>query len=90
MSINQTEKDNLYKGLGLFLEGFRAYIISLLMQNSGDAWADAFKDTLSVQQRENWEREIENGIAPENMIDFHHFKSFAIGNKDLPFKAILN
>ncbi|MBA4124439.1 MAG: DUF499 domain-containing protein [Acidobacteria bacterium] len=83
MTINQTEKDNLYKGLGLFLEGFRAYIISLLMQNSGDAWADAFKDTLSIQQKENWEREIENGIAPENMIDFHHLKFFAIGNKDL-------
>jgi predicted AAA+ superfamily ATPase len=83
MSINQTEKDNLYKGLGLFLEGFRAFIISLMMQKHGDAWADAFKDTLSPQQRENWERDMENGSAPESLIDFHHFKSFAISNKDL-------
>lgn len=83
MSINQTEKDNLYKGLGLFLEGFRAYIISLMMQKHGDGWADAFKDTLSPQQRENWERDVENGSAPESLIDFHHFKSFAISNKDL-------
>ena len=83
MIINQTEKDNLYKGLGLFLEGFRAYIISLLMQKNGDNWANAFKETLSLQQKENWERDLENGIAPENTIDFHHFKSFAISNKDL-------
>lgn len=83
MSINQTEKDNLYKGLGLFLEGFRAYIISLMMQKHGEGWADAFKDTLSPQQRENWERDVENGSAPESLIDFHHFKSFAISNKEL-------
>ena len=42
MIITQTEKDNLYKGLGLFLEGFRAYIISLLIQKHGDGWANAF------------------------------------------------
>lgn len=83
MNINQAEKDNLYKGLGIFLEAFRAYIISLLLKESTEDWVGKFVETLSPQQKSNWERDIENGATPEGMIDFHHFKSFTIANKDL-------
>ncbi len=83
MNINQAEKDNLYKGLGIFLEAFCAYIISLLVKESTDDWVGKFVETLSPQQKSNWERDIENGATPEGMIDFHHFKSFTIANKDL-------
>lgn len=83
MNINQTERDNLFKGLGLFLEAFRPYIVLLLMQKAGDDWASEFVETLSPQQKDNWNEKLRDGATPESMIDFHHFKYFALKNKDL-------
>ena len=83
MNINQTEKDNLYKGLGLFLEAFRPFLVSVLMRKAGENWAGEFASTLSPPQLENWHEGLRNGTPPEALIDFHHFKYFAIKNKDL-------
>ncbi|HXG91829.1 MAG TPA: DUF499 domain-containing protein [Blastocatellia bacterium] len=83
MNINQTEKDNLFKGLGLFLEAFRPFLVSVLMRRAGEDWAKEFQATLSPQQLENWNEGLRNGTPPEALIDFHHFKYFAIKNKDL-------
>ena len=83
MNINQTEKDNLYKGLGLFLEAFRPYLVSVLMRKPGTNWLREFEATLSPQQLANWQESIRNGAKPEDLIDFNHFKYFAIKNKDL-------
>ncbi|MGI9054644.1 MAG: DUF499 domain-containing protein [Pyrinomonadaceae bacterium] len=83
MNINQTEKDNLYKGLGLFLEAFRSYIIALLMEKSGANWADELTESFSPHQKDTWDTNIENGVSPESQVDFHHFKFFAIKNKPL-------
>jgi predicted AAA+ superfamily ATPase len=83
MSINQIEKDDLFKGLGLFLEGFRAYVVSILMKEHGDAWAEAFAKALSPGQKSNWTASLANGMPPEAAIDFHHFKTFAVANKSL-------
>lgn len=83
MNINQTEKDNLYKGLGLFLEAFRPFLVSVLMRKAGDDWVGEFENTLSPPQRDNWNEGLRNGTPPEALIDFHHFKYFAIKNKDL-------
>ncbi|MGC2238487.1 MAG: DUF499 domain-containing protein [Pyrinomonadaceae bacterium] len=83
MNINQIERDNLYKGLGLFLEAFRPFVVSVLMRKSGANWGAAFADTLSTQQKENWDESLRNGAAPESQIDFSNLKFFAIKNKDL-------
>ena len=83
MYISQTEKEKLYKGLGLFQEAFRSYIITLLIQKVGDDWAKEFTQSLSPQQQENWERNARKEIKPENLVDFQYFKNFAIKNKDL-------
>src|SRR5688500_15922662 len=83
MSINQIEKDNLFKGLGLFLEGFRPYVVSILMSENGEDWAEAFADSLSPGQKSNWTASLKNGMPPEAALDFHHFKSFAVANKFL-------
>src|SRR5438552_1143086 len=83
MNVNQTEKDNLFKGLGLFLEAFRSFLVSVLMRRAGEDWIQEFEHTLSPQQMENWKEGIRNGSSPEALIDFHHFKFFAIKNKDL-------
>lgn len=83
MNINQTEKDNLFKGLGLFLEGFRPFLVSVLMEKAGTNWAEEFANSLSPQQRENFNESLRNGSEPEAAIDFHHFKSFALSNKAL-------
>lgn len=83
MNINQAEKDNLFKGLGLFLEAFRPFLVSVLMRRGGAEWTSEFENTLSSQQSENWSEGLRNGTPPEALIDFHHFKYFAIKNKDL-------
>ncbi|MGE0887449.1 MAG: DUF499 domain-containing protein [Blastocatellales bacterium] len=83
MNINQMDKDNLYKGLGLFLEAFRPFLVSVLMRRAGSNWISEFENTLSAPQLDNWNEGLRNGTEPEAMIDFHHFKYFAIKNKDL-------
>jgi predicted AAA+ superfamily ATPase len=83
MNISQMQKDNLFKGLGLFLEGFRPFLVSVLMRRAGEDWMSEFEKTLSPQQLENWNDGLRNGTPSEALIDFHHFKFFAIKNKDL-------
>ena len=83
MNIKQIEKDNLYKGLGLFLEAFRPYLVSVLMRKPGTNWVTEFEQTLSPQQLTVWQENIRQGIKPEALIDFNHFKYFAIKNRDL-------
>lgn len=83
MNINQTERDNLYKGLGLFLEAFRPFVVSVVMRRSGVNWAADFAESLSHSQRENWDSGLQHDNAPENMLDFQHFKNFAYKFKDL-------
>ncbi len=83
MNINQIEKDKLYRGFELFKEAFSSYIISLLKRKLGEDWKKEFLKTLSPNQLQVWEKKEKRGKNPENLIDFQHFKYFAIKNKDL-------
>ncbi len=81
--INKTEREKLYTGFGLFQLAFRAYIISFLRERAGDEWIGDFEKTLGKDQRRNWDKDLRRGLKPEELIDFHHFKSFAEEYKDL-------
>ena len=83
MTINQQDKDNLSKALGIFIEAFRPYIVSLLMTENDDLWPAEFFKCLSFDQQKHWKEGLKNGKNPMEMIDYHHFKSFAIKNKEL-------
>lgn len=83
MFIDQTEKEKLYKGLGIFQSIFRNYIISVLSLKFGNNWTNAFLESLSPQQKENLVKSLPKVVNPETLIDFQHFKPFAIKNKDL-------
>jgi predicted AAA+ superfamily ATPase len=83
MSINQIEKDNLFKGLGLFLEGFRPFVVEVLRREDGDDWLAKFSDSLSPQKRIAFTNSIANGIPPEAALDYLHLQSFALGNKEV-------
>ncbi len=80
---NSNQQDNLFKAFGLFIEAFRPYVVSLLMQEDGDKWSASFVDALSTDQRSKWNMGMRNGSTPENLIDYHHLKSFAIKYKHL-------
>lgn len=80
---NNNQQDNLFKAFGLFIEAFRPYVVSLLMQEDGDKWSASFVDALSPEQRTKWNMGMRNGSAPETLIDYHHLKSFAIKFKNL-------
>lgn len=77
---NQT---NLFKAFGLFIEAFRPYVVSLLIQEVGDKWPARFYESLGFEQKNTWNIGLKNGSTPETLIDYHHLKSFAIKNKDL-------
>ena len=76
-------QENLFKAFGLFIEAFRPYIVSLLIEEEGDKWPAKFVEVLSFDQKEKWNMGLRNGSTPETLIDFHHLKSFAIQRKDL-------
>ncbi len=76
-------QDNLFKAFGLFIEAFRPYVVSLLIDQDGDKWPATFVDVLTYDQKEKWNMGLRNGSTPETLIDFHHLKSFAIQKKDL-------
>ena len=73
----------MHKGLGLFIEAMRLYIVVLLQGKHSDNWARAFAETLYDDQKAQWKTHIEMGRTPESLIDFGNLKSFAIKNKDL-------
>jgi hypothetical protein len=83
MALNQTQKDNLYKGLGLFLEAMRPYAVSVLMKEAGEKWPVWFVEALNAQQQENWKIGLRQGTDPEALIDFHYLKPFALKYKEL-------
>src|ERR1700730_6168517 len=83
MAINQQQQDNLYKGLGLFIEAFRPYVVTILMKDVGDRWPAAFVEALYPAQRETWNLGLKQGTTPEALIDYPYLKSFALKYKDL-------
>ena len=68
MAINQQQQDNLYKGLGLFIEGFRPYVVSVLMKEVGDRWPATFVEALYPAQKDTWNMGLKNGTKPEELI----------------------
>jgi predicted AAA+ superfamily ATPase len=77
------DKEKLAKAYAIFIEGIRAYIVTLLMENEGDKWPARFAECLTYDQKDFWNQGLKNGTSPEAMIDYHHLKSFSIKNKDL-------
>jgi hypothetical protein len=83
MAINQQQQDNLYKGLGLFIEAFRPYVVVTLMNKAGEQWPALFAEALYPAQKETWNMGIKQGTTPEALIDYPYLKSFALRYKDL-------
>lgn len=73
----------LYKALGLFIDAFRPYVISLLAKTEGDKWPAEYAQKLGMAQRDSWDKGLRNGTTPDILIDFSNLKSFALGGKDL-------
>lgn len=78
MALSQFQKDNLYKGLGLFIDGFRPYVVAFLQAQEGDKWPAAFVKALSPAQQNSWNDGLRAGTAVDNLIDFQYLRSFAI------------
>lgn len=78
-----TSNDSLFKALGLFIEAFRPYVISILSANVGDKWPASYAESLTAGQRETWDKGLRNGTPTEQLIDFSNLKSFVLRYKDL-------
>ncbi len=83
MAITQFQKDNLNKGLGLFIEAIRFYIVGLMAKEFGDTWPADFAEALSPVQKGHWDDGLRNGTSAEKLIDFQYLKSFTIKHKHL-------
>ena len=82
-NINQSNKDNLFKAFGSFIEAFRAYVVSTLINEAGDKWPAWYVEALHPTQRDAWNLGLKNGTQPENLIDYQNIKSFALKYRDL-------
>lgn len=80
---NMKLQENLFKALGLFVEAMRLYVVAKLSAKTTDHWAKLYIDSLTPQQQENWKISIRNGTPPENLIDFHNLKGFALKFRDV-------
>lgn len=74
MIVTQVQKDNLYKALGLFIEAFRPYLVSVLIKSFGEHWPADYAQALSPSQREMWDNGLRKGTSPEGMIDYPHLR----------------
>jgi hypothetical protein len=83
MALEQQQRDNLSKALGIFIEAFRPYVVSLLMEQHGEYWPAEFVKSLSPDQQKTWNDNLKAGREPSELIDYMHFKFFAIKNKEL-------
>lgn len=83
MATNQIQQDNLFKAFGLFIEAFRPYVVSTLMNEAGDKWPAWFVEALYPAQRETWNMGLKAGTLPEALIDYPYLKSFVLKYKDL-------
>ena len=81
--ITKSERSKLYTALDNFIEAFRPYIVAVLQKSEGDKWAAKYVECLTYDQKENWNNSLRTGSNPVVLIDFHHWRSFAIKNKDL-------
>ena len=86
MYINESERDNLNKGLSLFIEALRPYLVSVLENRYGNNWSEEFSKTLKEKQSHNWNSDLRKGISPQYLIDFQYLKQIALDNKELGLK----
>lgn len=76
-------RDNIYKGLGLFIEALRPYIVSFLKERAeGESWENLYIETLYDNQRSHWHHSRDKGQKPETLIDFQNLKGFALGYRN--------
>ncbi len=83
MAIQKNQNDNLFKAFGLFIEAFRPYVVSVLMEEAGERWPAWFVDSLFASQRDAWNEGVKAGTNPEALIDYPYLKSFALKYRDL-------
>lgn len=76
-------RDNIYKGLGLFIEALRPYIVQFLKERAeGESWENLYIETLYDNQRSHWHHSRDKGQKPETLIDFQNLKGFALGYRN--------
>lgn len=73
-----TQNENIFKALGLFIESIRPYIVSKLLPQAGERWPHWYYESLGPKQKNDWDLNIRNGTAPQNLIDFGNLKGFAL------------
>ncbi|PRY22294.1 hypothetical protein CLV58_1467 [Spirosoma oryzae] len=78
-----SHNETLFKALGLFIDAFRLYSVSILTKQYGDVWPAEYARKLGGSQRETWDRGIRAGTAPEQLIDFNNISTLAYEFKEL-------
>ena len=75
--------DQIFKALGVFIEAFRPYVVSVLQKEAGDKWPEWYFDSLTDKQKHSWIEGQKSGTENQNLIDFHNLKGFVLKYKQL-------
>ncbi len=82
--ISSPQRDNLTKALVVFIEAFRPYIVSVLLKEYGETWPAEYANTVLLpDQRAKWNEGLRSGSTAMGLLDYPHFKHFAIKYKHL-------
>ena len=57
-NINQSNKDNLFKAFGSFIEAFRAYVVSTLLKEAGDKIKNAINKPFPLSSSEGLKKTL--------------------------------
>ncbi|AEI50619.1 DUF499 domain-containing protein [Runella slithyformis] len=84
MNSTQLQRENLTKALVVFIEAFRPYIVSVLLNEYGETWPAEYANTVLLpDQRAKWNEGLRSGSTAMGLLDYPHFKHFAIKYKNL-------
>lgn len=77
---------NLFKALGLFIHEIREQFHGMCLREFGMEWPNKYSETFRyTDKREIWDKNIENGEKPEDLIDFGDLEMFSEKNRESKF-----
>ncbi len=79
--MNNNNKTNLFKALGAFIDAMRLFIFSELEAKHGKLWEKEYRDGLYPNQQEQWDKNLQEGLKPIQLIDFGNLKALLLIKK---------
>ncbi len=83
--VETFKKDDLGIVFELFIGEMRGFISRIMRDYYGDRWTSKFCDSLEINQKSIWKKNVRSGHSPMMHIDYLHLRPFASNNRNILF-----